>query len=182
MSRIGKKPILIPEGVEVKVEGNKVTLKGPKGTLVQDVRPEIKVSVEDGKIVLSPQKETKKTRAFWGLSRALLANAVKGVTEGFEKKLEIEGVGYRANVEGQDLVLQVGFSHPVRVTAPEGVSFSVEKNIITVSGIDREKVGQTAARVRKVKPPEPYKGKGIKYKGEQIRRKLGKKAATTAAE
>jgi len=179
MSRVGKKPILIPENVEVKIEGNKVVVKGPKGELSREVRPEIKVEVKDKEIVVSPQKETKQTQAFWGLTRALIANMVKGVTEGFEKKLEIQGIGFRANLEDQDLVLNVGFSHPVRIKAPEGVNFSVEKNIITVSGIDIEKVSQTAAKIRKIKPPEPYKGKGIRYLGEQIRRKLGKKAVTT---
>jgi large subunit ribosomal protein L6 len=195
MSRVGKKPISIPENVEVKIEDSKVTVKGPKGELSREVRPEIKVEVrpvksdevgakqfnrvKDKEIVVSPQKESKETQAFWGLTRALIANMVKGVTEGYEKKLEIQGVGFKANLEGQDLVLNVGFSHPVKIKAPEGTNFSVEKNIITVSGIDIEKVSQTAAKIRKIKPPEPYKGKGIKYLGEQIRRKLGKKAVTT---
>ncbi len=180
MSRIGKKPILIPQGVEVKIEGQRVTVKGPKGELSREVRPEIKVVEEESQIIITPQKETKETAAFWGLTRALLANDIKGVTEGFAKKLEIEGVGYRAALEGQDLNLQMGFSHPVKIKAPEGIVFLVEKNVITISGIDKELVGQTAARIRAVKPPEPYKGKGIRYEGEQVRRKLGKKAVSTA--
>ena len=179
MSRIGKKPILIPEGIEVKVEGQKVITKGPKGELTQEVRPEIKIEVKDKQIFLSPQIDTKKTRAFWGLSRVLISNMIFGLKEGYEKKLEIIGIGFRAALEGQDLVLQVGFTHPVKIKAPEGIKFAVEKNIITVSGIDKGLVAQTAANIRKAKKPEPYKGKGIKYFGEQIRRKVGKKAVVT---
>lgn len=178
MSRVGKKPIGIPEGVEVKIDGKKVVVKGPKGELFQEVRPEIKVEVKEGKILVSPQAETKKTKAFWGLIRALLNNMIKGVTAGFEKKLEIKGVGFRAKVEGEDLVLSVGFSHSVKIEAPEGIKFSVDKNIITVSGIDKGLVGEIAAKVRRVRPPDPYKGKGIMYLGEVVRRKVGKKAAT----
>ena len=181
MSRVGKKPILIPSGVEVKNEGQKVIIKGPKGELSRQIRPEIKVEVKEGKIFLEPQIETKKTGAFWGLSRALLANMVKGVTEGFEKKLEIEGLGYKALMEGNDLVLQIGFTHPVKIHSPEGIKISVEKNVITVSGCDRETVGLVASKIRKKKPAEPYKGKGIKYLGEVIRKKAGKKVATTVA-
>ena len=182
MSRIGKKPIEVPSGVEVIINDNEVKIKGPKGTLERKIRPEIKVEVKENKIFVSPKTETKKTKAFWGLTRALLANMVKGVTEGFEKKLEIEGLGYRAQLKGNDLELFVGFTHPVIVKAPEGINFKVDKNIITVSGIDKEKVGQVAANIRKVRPPEPYKGKGIRYLGEQIRRKAGKKAVTTTTE
>jgi len=178
MSRVGKKPILIPEGVEVKIEGQRVMVKGPKGELSREIRPEIKVEAKGKEIFLLPQIETKKTKALWGLTRALLANMIKGVTEGFEKKLEIEGIGFRASVEGENLVLYVGFTHPIRIKAPEGIKFSVEKNIITVSGVDKEIVSQIAAKIRKVKPPEPYKGKGIRYLGEVIRRKVGKKAVT----
>ena len=180
MSRIGKKPIQIPEGVEVKVAGQKVVIKGSKGELSYEVRPEISVAIEDKKIIIKPKKETKHTGAFWGLTRALLANMIKGVTEGFEKKLQIEGIGYRANVDGKDLVLQVGFTNPVKIVAPESIKFTVEKNIITVSGIDKEKVGQIAAKIKAVRPPEPYKGKGIRYLGEHIRRKEGKKAVGSA--
>jgi len=176
MSRIGKKPILIPEGVEVNIEDNKVTVKGPKGELQKEVRPEIKVEEKQGKIFISPQRETKKTEAFWGLFRALIFNMVKGVTEGYEKKLQIEGIGYKANLEGENLVLHVGFSHPVKIKQVQGINFLIEKNIITVSGINKELVGQVAAKIRKVRPPEPYKGKGIRYVDEKVRRKAGKKA------
>jgi len=199
MSRIGKKPISIPESVEVKIENNTVTVKGPKGELRKEVRPEIKVEInpvrdsedrekprkecisnggKENEILVSPEKETKKTNAFWGLTRTLIFNMIKGVTEGYEKKLEIQGVGYKANLEGEDLVLQVGFSHPVKMDKVEGIKFEVEKNIITISGIDKELVGQVAAKIRKVRPPEPYKGKGIRYVGEEVRRKAGKKVVT----
>jgi len=178
MSRIGKKPIEIPPNVEVKVEGSKVTVRGPKGELQKEFQPEIKIEAKENKIFLSPQIESKKTKAFWGLIRALIANMVKGVTEGFEKKLEIEGLGFKAQLVGNDLELFIGFTHSVRISPPENVKFSLEKNIITVSGPDLEKVSQVAAKIRKVKPAEPYKGKGIKYLGEQIRRKVGKKATT----
>jgi len=180
MSRIGKKPIPIPEGVEVKINDNKVIIRGPEGELSKEIRPEIRVEFKEGKIFVLPKSQTKKTNAFWGLSRALIFNMIKGVTEGYQKKLEIEGLGYRASLEGTDLILQVGFSHPVKIKPPEGIKFSVEKNIITVSGIDKELVGQVAAKIRKVRPPEPYKGKGIRYLGEIIRRKAGKKAVTAA--
>jgi len=176
MSRIGKKPIEIPEAVEVKIDGQKVLVKGSKGELSFEVRPEIKAELKENKIVLAPQAATKQTKAFWGLTRALLQNMVKGVSQGYEKKLELEGVGYRCSLEGQDLVLSIGFSHPVKIKAEEGINFAVEKNIITVSGIDKGLVGQTAAKIRNVRPPEPYKGKGIRYFGEQVRRKVGKKA------
>jgi len=182
MSRIGKKPILIPEGIEVKIEGNKVIVKGPKGELSREIRPEIKVEIKGSQILVSPQIETKKTKAFWGTTRALLVSMIEGVREGYEKKLEIEGLGFKASLEPgtpENLILSVGFSHPVKIEAPKDIKFSVEKNIITVSGIDKELVGQIAAKIRKVKPPEPYKGKGIRYSGEVIKRKVGKKAITT---
>lgn len=207
MSRIGKKPIKIPEEVEVKISGNLVTIKGPKGEQCLKIRPEIKVEIKDatppttrgartqreggggvgvppsagpsGKIlVVSPQIETKKTRAFWGLTRSLLANNIKGVITGYEKKLVIEGLGFKAALEGEDLVLRVGFTHPVKIKTPEGIKFSVDKSIITISGINKELVGQITATIRKVRPPEPYKGKGIKYLGEVIKRKPGKKVVT----
>lgn len=181
MSRIGKKAIEIPEGVEVNIDGRKVIIKGPKGELSREVRPEIKVELKEGKIFVKPEIETKKTKAFWGLTRALLANMVKGVTEGYEKKLEIRGLGYKAKIEGDDLVLMVGFTHSVKIKIPETIKVSVEKNIITISGIDKELVGLIAAKTRKVKPPEPYKGKGIRYLGEEVRRKAGKKVVTGGA-
>jgi len=180
MSRIGKKPILIPEGVEVKIGDNKIVIKGPKGELSREVRPEIKVEVSNNQILVAPQIEAKQTKPLWGTTRAFLANMIKGVTEGFEKKLEIEGLGFKAQIAGNDLELFVGFTHSVKIMAPEGIKFSVEKNIITVSGADLEKVSQIAANIRKAKPPDSYKGKGIKYVGEVIRRKAGKKAATAA--
>lgn len=176
MSRIGKKPILIPEGVEVKIEENKLMVQGPKGQLSKDLRPEIKVEVKDKNIIILPKEETKLAKALWGTTRAIIANMIKGVTEGYEKKLEIEGLGFKAQLSGENLILSLGFSHPVEVRAPSGIKFLVEKNIITVSGIDKELVGQTAASIRKLKLPEPYKGKGIKYLGERVRRKMGKKA------
>lgn len=175
MSRIGKKPILIPQGVEVKIEGRRVTVKGPKGTLTREFRPEVRIEAQEGRILVSSENS-----AFWGLTRTLIQNQILGVTQGYEKKLEIHGVGYRASREGEDLVLNVGFSHPVKIKKPEGIEFSVEKNIITVSGIDKELVGQVAARIRQVRPPEPYKGKGIRYQGESVRKKAGKKAAVSA--
>lgn len=179
MSRIGKQPILIPESVEVKIEGQKIIIKGPKGELQREIRPEIKVEVRGSKILTIPKIETSKTKAFWGLSRALINNMIKGVNNGYEKKLKIEGIGYRAALEGDNLVLQLGYTHPVNMSPPEGVKFSLDKDIITISGFDIEKVSQTAAEIRKKKPAEPYKGKGIRYLGEIIRRKAGKKATTT---
>ena len=179
MSRIGKKPILIPEGVEVKIDDGKVTINGPRGELSQEIRPEIGVEIKDQKICVSPKIKTKQTKAFWGLFRALLANMVKGVVEGYEKKLELQGIGYRVALEGKDLVLQIGFTHPVKIEAPKGIEFKVEKNIITISGIDKGLVGQIAAKIRKIRPPEPYKGKGIRYVGEKVRRKVGKKVVAT---
>ncbi|MBZ9571848.1 50S ribosomal protein L6 [Patescibacteria group bacterium] len=179
MSRVGKKPILIPEKVEVEIKEQRVKITGPRGEILQEIRPEIKVEVKEEKIFISPQIETKKTKAFWGLTRALLASHIKGVTEGYEKKLQLEGLGYRVVLEDNDLVLKVGFTHPVKIKVPEGIKFSVEKNIISVSGINKEKVFQIAAKIRKVRPPEPYKGTGIRYVGEVIRRKVGKRVITT---
>lgn len=180
MSRIGKKPISIPEDVEVKLEGQTVIIKGPKGELSFQARPEIKIEIKENKILINPSKtKTKLVRSLWGTTRAILNNMVRGVKEGYEKKLEIEGLGYKAVLEGEDLVLYVGFTHPIKIKPSQGIKISVEKNIITVSGIDKEKVSQTAAKIRKMKPAEPYKGKGIRYLGEVIRRKAGKKVVTT---
>lgn len=178
MSRIGKKPIKIPESVKVEVEDQTVKISGPKGELVQEIRPEIKVEIKEGEILVSLQRESNKSRAFWGLYRTLIFNKIVGVTEGFEKKLEIQGVGYKASVEGEGLVLNIGFSHPVEIKGPEGITFSVDKNIITVSGIDKEKVGEVAAKIKRVRKVEPYKGKGIRYVGEKVRRKEGKRVVT----
>jgi large subunit ribosomal protein L6 len=179
MSRIGKKPILIPEGVEIKTEGQKVIVKGPGGELSKEVPPEIKIELKDGKIFVLPQVETKKTKSLWGTCRQLISNMIEGVAKGFEKKLEIEGLGYKAVMEGENLTLYVGFATPIKIVLPPTIKISIEKNIITVAGIDKELVGQIAAKIRKVKPPEPYKGKGIRYLGEVIRRKVGKKVVTT---
>lgn len=180
MSRIGKKPILIPNDVQVTVQGNYVAVKGPKGDLALDIHPIIEATVENNAVVFSPKRVSKKSKALWGLYRALVANMVVGVTNGFEKKLIFEGIGFRVQPEGdRALVMQLGFSHPVRFEAPQGVSVSVQKNVISVSGIHKEAVGNTAAKIRALKPPEPYKGKGIRYEDEVIRRKAGKKAATT---
>jgi len=185
MSRIGKKPILIPKNVEAKVSDHEILIKGPKGELSLSLPKELNVSLteadlegEEGKkLTIGVGKRTKKSPALWGLFRSIAFNMVVGVSDGFEKKLEINGVGYRASIEGKDLILNIGFSHPVKVEAPSGIEFKVEKNIITVSGIDKQLVGQTAAKVRAKRKPEPYKGKGIKYLDEVIRRKSGKKVA-----
>jgi large subunit ribosomal protein L6 len=180
MSRIGKKPIQIPEGVKVEIYQNKIRVEGPKGKLEKNIPSEIDVQIKEGMILVSPKSKTKKAKALWGTIRQIIYNMVEGVTKGFEKKLEIEGLGYRASVSGDELVLEVGFSHPVKIKKPEGINFSVEKNIITVSGIDKELVGQIAANIRRVRPPDPYKGKGIRYLGEVIRKKAGKKAVAAA--
>lgn len=176
MSRIGKQPIILPQGVEASFNAGVLTVKGPKGTLTRKVNDEIAVNVEGGKITLAPVKETDSSRVLWGTFAAHVNNMVEGVTQGFTKVLEIEGVGYRAELKGKELVLSVGFSHPVALIIPEGVTATVEKGVITLSGADKEVVGQFAADVRKVKKPEPYKGKGIHYRGEYIIRKQGKKA------
>lgn len=180
MSRIGKKPILIPAGVNVSVTDNVVWVKGPKGELSRALHPDISAEVRDNNIAVVPARESKKSPALWGLSRSLIANMVEGVTQGFQKKLEFEGIGFRASIDGNVLLMQLGFSHPVRVEQPAGILFTVEKNVITVSGADKEGVGNTAASIRRLKPVEPYKGKGIKYQGEVVRRKAGKKAVASA--
>jgi large subunit ribosomal protein L6 len=177
MSRIGKKPILIPESVEVTIEEDGlVKVKGPKGELSLKLVPEIQIEKKKDQLIVFPQKETKKSKAFWGLYRTLIANNIVGVTKGYQKQLEIEGLGYKAELKGKNLVLHVGFSHPVEIAPPEGIEFQVEGKTITVSGIDKQLVGQVAADIRAVRPPEPYKGKGIRYVGEVIRKKVGKKA------
>ncbi len=176
MSRIGKKLIEIPQGVTVEVAGQDVKAKGPKGELKLHIHQDIKAEVKDGKILVAPVRNLpKKSKGLWGLYRALIFNMVEGVEKGFEKKLEIEGIGYKAAVQGDELVLNVGFVNPVKVKKPEGITFAVEKNVITISGINKEAVGQISAEIRATKKAEPYKGKGIKYQGEKIRRKEGKK-------
>ncbi len=179
MSRIGKQPIQLSKGVNVAEAEGTVTVTGPKGTLSLTLRPEVGVRVEGESVRVTPARTTRKTPAYWGLTRALLARMVEGVSKGFERKLEIEGIGYRASLEGSSLLFALGFSHPVRVAAPAGITFRVEKNIVTVSGIDPVLVGDVAAGIRRLRPPEPYKGKGIRYAGEVIRRKAGKKAVST---
>ena len=177
MSRIGKKPIDVPAGVMVSVDPGRVTVSGPKGELRQVVPTRIGISQEDGTIVVTRPTERGEDRALHGLTRTLIANMVEGVTQGFEKRLEIQGVGYRAAMSGTDLELQVGYSHPVRMKPREGISFEVPiPTQVVVRGIDKQTVGQTAAEIRKVRPPEPYKGKGIRYEGEFVRRKVGKRA------
>jgi len=180
MSRIGKKPIEIPEGVNVEIAEKEIKVSGPKGELKQALHHEIKVESKDGKILVSPKTElSKKGRGLWGLYRALISNMVLGVSKGFEKKLEIEGVGFKAAVDADGLTMNLGFTNPVKIKKIDGVNFSVEKNVITVSGPDKERVGHIAALIRKQKKAEPYKGKGIKYQGEKIRRKEGKKVVAS---
>lgn len=185
MSRIGKKPILIPEGVKIEVRDQKILISGPKGNLERTIRPEVKAEIKDGQFLVSAKdlslrrQESKRVKAFLGLTRALIFGMVEGVVKGHEKRLEIEGIGYKAALEGQDLMLKVGFSHQVKIKAQPGIKFSIEKNIIIVSGVDKEAVSQIASKIRKVQPPEPYKGKGIKYSGEVVNRKEGKKVVAT---
>jgi large subunit ribosomal protein L6 len=177
MSRIGKKPIEVPSSVTVAIDPGRVIVNGPKGELRQDVPQRMQISQEDGSIVVARPTERGEDRALHGLTRTLIANMVEGVTNGFEKRLEIQGVGYRAVLQGTNLELQVGYSHPVRITPREGISFEVPvPTQVVVRGIDKQVVGQTAAEIRKVRPPEPYKGKGIRYEGEFVRRKVGKRA------
>ncbi|MBW4621555.1 MAG: 50S ribosomal protein L6 [Cyanosarcina radialis HA8281-LM2] len=175
MSRIGKRPIEIPSKVAVTINGQNVAVKGPKGELSRSLPAEVLVEQEGEKIVVTRRNESRPARQRHGLSRTLVANMVEGVSQGFQRRLEIIGVGYRAQVQGRNLVLTVGYSHPVQIEPPDGVQFAVETNTnVIVSGIDKELVGNTAARIRAVRPPEPYKGKGIRYAGEVVRRKAGK--------
>lgn len=175
MSRIGKMPIAIPAGVDVTIEGNLVTVKGPKGTLSRNIHPNITVEKDGNEIKVSRPNDDKQNRSLHGLSRTLIANMVQGVNESFKKELEVNGVGYRVELKGKELVLKVGYSHDVIITPPEGITVEVPApNKIVISGADKQKVGQFAANVREKRPPEPYKGKGIKYADEHIRRKEGK--------
>jgi large subunit ribosomal protein L6 len=177
MSRIGRQPIPVPAGVLVSVDPGRVTVSGPKGELRSAVPQRMKIEQEGGVITVSRPTERGEDRALHGLTRTLVANMVEGVTKGFEKRLEIQGVGYRATMAGTTLELQVGYSHPVRITPRQGIEFEVPApNQVIVRGIDKQLVGQTAAEIRKVRPPEPYKGKGIRYEGEFVRRKVGKRA------
>jgi large subunit ribosomal protein L6 len=176
MSRIGKRPITVPKGVTVTLDGQTVTVKGPKGERSWTVAEEIEVKQEEGELTLVARADTQRARAMWGLSRTLVDNMVTGVTDGFTRKLELVGVGYRAAMKGNDLSLQLGFSHEVDIKAPEGVTFAVPKQTeINISGADKQVVGELAANIRKLRPPEPYKGKGVRYAGEKVRRKEGKK-------
>jgi large subunit ribosomal protein L6 len=176
MSRIGKKAIATPSGVQVALDGQTVQVKGPKGQLAWSVPEEIEVKHEGGQISLSPRDDSQRARAMWGLSRTLVNNMVEGVTKGYEQTLELVGVGYRAAMKGQALSMQLGFSHDVDIPPPAGIAFAVPKQTeIKISGIDKQLVGEVAARIRRIRPPEPYKGKGVRYAGETVRRKEGKK-------
>ncbi|GGE88761.1 50S ribosomal protein L6 [Sphingomonas prati] len=176
MSRIGKKPVPMPAGVEAKIEGKLLSVKGPKGTLTMPLQDEVTYSVEDGGVQVMPANETKRARSFWGMQRTMVQNLVTGVTDGFTKKLLITGVGYRANLQGKTLKLQLGYSHDVNYDIPEGITIATpDQTTINITGNDKQKVGQVAAEIRRWRKPEPYKGKGIKYAGEFIFRKEGKK-------
>jgi large subunit ribosomal protein L6 len=178
MSRVGKQPITIPDKVEITLNEESVAVKGPKGNLSMPIPPNVTVERQDGTFVVQPESEARQHRAMQGLARALIANMVTGVTDGFQKQMEIIGVGYRAAVEGKTLVLDLGYSHPIRYPIAEGIEISVEKNtLVTVKGIDKQKVGDVSADIRGFRPPEPYKGKGVRYVDEYVRRKEGKKNA-----
>jgi large subunit ribosomal protein L6 len=177
VSRIGKKPIAVPDGVTVEIRPGSVAVRGPKGELQERVSADMTVKQEDGEVVVTRPTDRGEHRALHGLTRTLVANMVTGVTQGFEKRLEIQGVGYRAALKGRDLEMQLGFSHPVTVKAPDGITFEVpQPTQIVVSGISKQRVGEIAAQIRKWRPPEPYKGKGIRYQGEHVIRKVGKRA------
>jgi large subunit ribosomal protein L6 len=176
MSRIGRLPIPLPDRVTVEIQGSHVRVSGPKGELSRSFDPDMTISREDGQLIVRRPTDSRRHRAMHGLTRALLANMVLGVTQGYSKILDIHGVGYRAEVQGEKLVMQLGYSHPVEIEPPPGITFDVERGgrAITVLGIDKELVGEVAARVRRQRPPEPYKGKGVRYRGERVRRKAGK--------
>lgn len=174
MSKIGKNPIAIPDGVKVSINGDLVTVEGPKGNLVQKIRPEIHLDLEEKQLIVRRANDGRIARSLHGLSRTLLANMITGVSDGWSKTVELVGVGYRASKQGESVSLSVGFSHPVVIAPEPGISFNIAENKITVIGVDKAQVGQVAANIRQVRPPEPYKGKGIRYKGEYIVRKQGK--------
>lgn len=180
MSKIGQQPIEIPDGVTVEINGNIVNVTGPKGKLSFNFTKEVGIKIEEGKIIVVINKDSKIARSNWGTTRMLIFNMVKGVSNGWTKQLELVGTGYRSEVGGDTLILTVGYSHPVKIKAPEGITFKVEKSVITVEGIDKQIVGQVSANIRAVRPPEPYKGKGVKYIDEIVRRKAGKAAKATA--
>jgi large subunit ribosomal protein L6 len=176
MSRIGKKPVAVPAGVTANIEGRQLSVKGPKGTLSMQLADEVSYEIGDGGISVQPVNDTKRARSFWGMQRTLVQNLITGVTEGYSKQLQITGVGYRANVQGKNLKLQLGYSHDVDYAIPEGITIATpDQTTVNISGIDKQKVGQVAAEIRRWRKPEPYKGKGIKYAGEFIFRKEGKK-------
>ena len=176
MSRIGKRPVPVPAGVTANIEGKVLTVKGAKGTLTLDLADEVTYDINDGGISVQPANDTKRARSFWGMQRTLVQNLITGVTEGYTKQLQITGVGYRANVQGKNLKLQLGYSHDVDFAIPEGITIATpDQTTVNISGIDKQKVGQVAAEIRRWRKPEPYKGKGIKYDGEFIFRKEGKK-------
>ena len=182
MSRIGKQPIAVPSGVEVQVDGPRVAVKGPRGQLERTFHPDMQISLADDTLTVQRPSDERLHRSLHGLTRSLLANMVDGVTAGYEKRLEIVGVGYRAALSGRDLELALGFSHPVNVSAPDGIEFEVPApNRIVVRGIDKEQVGEVAANIRKIRKPEPYKGKGVRYEGEYVRKKAGKAAKSGVA-
>lgn len=183
MSRIGKQPVEVPTGVTVEINGTTVTVKGTKGELKKDFHPNMKIELKDDQIIVTRPDDQKENKALHGLTRSLIANMVEGVTKGFEKQLEIVGVGYRAQASGNKITLNLGFSHPIEYTAPQGIEFEMDKdkkNIITVRGIDKQVVGEAAAKIRSYRKPEPYKGKGIKYIDEYVARKAGKAAGAGA--
>lgn len=180
MSKIGKKSIVIPEGVTVSVEGELLKAKGPKGELSLNIHPEAKVEIIEGKIVVTKSEKALSSNAIWGLTRSLVNNIIIGVSVGYEKKLELQGVGFRMSVQGKKIVMALGFSHPVEMIIPEGITAKLEENnTLSISGIDKQAVGQFSANIRELKKAEPYKGKGFRYAGEKVRRKAGKKANTT---
>lgn len=184
MSRIGRKPVALPNGVEVSLKGTSVHVKGPKGELKYALLPEVTIVVEAGNVTITRKNDSDAARARHGLTRSLVANMVKGVSEGYEKKLEIIGVGFKAAVKGKTLQLQLGYSHPIDFAIPAGIEITQDeknKNLLTIKGVDKQLVGQVAAEIRGLRPPEPYKGKGIRYSDEQVRRKVGKAAAAKAA-
>jgi len=181
MSRTGKLPIKIPAGTEVSIASGEITVKGKGGTLKRALHPAVEIAIANGEAVVSPAQQTRLARALWGTYAAHVRNMVAGVNTPFQKKLQVEGIGFRAELSGKQLKLQIGFSHPVVVSVPEGITAVVEKNIITITGASKEQVGQFAATVRELKKPEPYKGKGIRYEGEVVRQKQGKKAAGATA-
>ncbi len=179
MSKIGRKPIAIPEGVEIKLEGGFFEAKGPKGTLKLEINPQSKVSIVEKEVIVEKGRSTKEAMAVWGLTRSLINNLIIGVKDGYEKKLELQGVGFRMSMQGKKLVMALGFSHPVEVETPDDLVVKVEDGgILSVSGIDKQRVGQFSAEIRSLKKVEPYKGKGFRYQGEIVRRKVGKKAGT----